>query len=122
MLCFFRPGPKGENQQKPIDGLRPSFSAQVRPTASRGRFGEPRAPILFPRPLIKPLYGSNPDWLRQSDYCGAPFGRVPASKSGNFLAAEGSEMTKGKARLLWVCVFALSCCTAGAQSAQQIIQ
>jgi hypothetical protein len=68
------------------------------------------------------LYGSNPDRVRQSDYGSAPFGRVPASKSGNFLAAEGSEMTKGKARLLWICVFALSCCTAGAQSAQEIIQ
>jgi hypothetical protein len=31
-------------------------------------------------------------------------------------------MTKGKARLLGVWVLALSCCTAGAQSAQQIIQ
>jgi hypothetical protein len=31
-------------------------------------------------------------------------------------------MTKGKARLFWVWVFTLSCCTAGAQSPQQIIQ
>jgi hypothetical protein len=31
-------------------------------------------------------------------------------------------MTKGNARPFWICVFALSFCTAGAQSAQQIIQ
>jgi hypothetical protein len=51
-----------------------------------------------------------------------PFGGVPASKARNFLPAEGSQMTKGKARLFWVWVFALSFCTASAQSAPQIIQ
>jgi hypothetical protein len=43
-------------------------------------------------------------------------------KRDEFLAVEGSQMTKSKAALFLVWVFAVLCCTAGAQSAQQIIQ
>src|SRR5579859_1582180 len=37
----------GKVLNKAMVGLRPSFSAHVRPTASRGRFGERGAPVQF---------------------------------------------------------------------------
>jgi hypothetical protein len=43
-------------------------------------------------------------------------------KRDEFLAVEGSQMTKSRAALFLVWVFAVLCGTAGAQSAQQIIQ
>jgi hypothetical protein len=39
---------------RPVAGnpSRPSFSAHVRPTASRGRFGEHGAPVRFPLDIV----------------------------------------------------------------------
>ncbi len=50
------------------------------------------------------------------------FAALLHQKRDEFLAAEGSQMTKGKAEVFLVWVFAVWCCTASAQSAQQIIQ
>jgi hypothetical protein len=43
--------PAGET--KAIEGLRPPFSAHVRPTARRGRRCERGAPVQFLRPLLR---------------------------------------------------------------------
>src|ERR1700733_10183648 len=44
----FAPFVYGLETERAIVGLRPSFSAHVRPTASRGRRGEHGAPVRFP--------------------------------------------------------------------------
>ena len=41
------------DEVKAIVGLRPSFSAHVRPTASRGGWGERGAPVPFPPTLLR---------------------------------------------------------------------
>src|SRR3984885_13803289 len=51
----FAPFVYGLETERAIVGLRPSFSAHVRPTASRGRRGEHGAPVRFPAACVSPL-------------------------------------------------------------------
>jgi hypothetical protein len=45
-----------------VVGLRPSFSAHVRPTASRGRLGEHRAPVRIPAGAARKIDGTTLGW------------------------------------------------------------